>query len=72
VTATVVVERSGYGDWSALASRVGSARRLVGTALTNAGSLQCASSMRQRPEEGRPRAVIEQHTQPSTGRHVRR
>jgi hypothetical protein len=34
--ATVVVERSGYGDWSALASRFECARCLVQTTLAKA------------------------------------
>jgi hypothetical protein len=41
----VVVERSGYGDWFALASPVRFTGHLVETALTNAGGLRCASSM---------------------------
>jgi hypothetical protein len=68
----VVVERSGYGDWSALAWRSDFARCLAQTVLTVAVALLCATLLQQLPAAGHPGAAFEQRTQQSTGRRVRR
>jgi hypothetical protein len=59
----VVVERSGYGDWSALAWRSGCAWRFVEAAPTDKSGLRRATALQQWPAALYPGAVIKQRTQ---------
>jgi len=68
----VVVERSGYGDWSAQATRSDCARCLAQTVLTGVDGLRRATALRQRPAARHPGTAFDQCTQLSTGRRVQR
>lgn len=72
MTATVVVERGGYGDCSTRGSRVGSLWLSIDTSSMTAGARACATSIRQQLLAEPAQTLTKRRTQQPTGRHVQR